>query len=256
MSPGESEKQICPDSISRHNEKLAGHLRETDFEAMSAESILTWASTAFAPGRAVLSTSFQYSGVAMIHMLRQLGPEIRIATVDTLRLHPETYAYIRELEQHYGIEIEVQRPDPEKVRSMVDRFGEYLFFDSKAKQEYCCQVRKLKPHDELLKTVDCWISGVRRDQSAVRERTRRKRRRLPSTARGGTSSSSTRWATGPRNAFANMWRRIGSRSTRCTPRGTAALDASSARLRRCRGRVSAPGAGAGSTATRPSVKRN
>ena len=159
MPPGESEEQICPDSISRHNEKLAGLLRETDFEAMSAESILTWAGSAFAPGRAVLSTSFQYSGVAMIHMLRQLGLEIRIATVDTLRLHPETYAYIRELEQHYGIEIEVQRPDPEQVRSMVERFGEYLFFDSKAKQEYCCQVRKLRPHDELLKTADCWISG-------------------------------------------------------------------------------------------------
>jgi phosphoadenosine phosphosulfate reductase len=173
MSQAELEKQRgdgAQDSLSLHNEKLEDLLRENDFESMSAESILTWVSSAFSPGRAVLSTSFQYTGVAMIHMLRQLDLEIRIATVDTLRLHPETYAYIRELEQHYGIEIEVQRPDPEQVRSMVDRFGEYLFFDSKARQEYCCQVRKLRPHDELLKTVDCWISGVRRDQSAVRER--------------------------------------------------------------------------------------
>ena len=173
MSQSEPRKQRCdgePDGLSLHNERLAGLLRENDFESMSSESILTWADSAFPSGRAVLSTSFQYSGVAMIHMLRKLGLKIRIATVDTLRLHPETYAYIRELEECYGIEIEKQGPDQDQVRSMVERFGEYLFFDSKAKQEYCCQMRKLRPHDELLKTVDCWISGVRRDQSAVRKK--------------------------------------------------------------------------------------
>ena len=32
-------------------------------------------------------------------------------------------------------------------------------------------MRKTRPHDRLLKTVDCWISGLRRDQSTARSQT-------------------------------------------------------------------------------------
>ena len=138
---------------------------------MAPEEMLSWAASTFEAGRTLLSTSFQASGVTMIHMVSQLGLDVRVATIDTLRLHPETYGFIREVEERYGIDIEVHRPDAGQVRSMVERFGEYLFFDNKAKQEYCCQIRKTRPHDELLKTVDCWISGLRRDQSAIRQNT-------------------------------------------------------------------------------------
>ena len=154
--------------IELHNEQLEGYLRDIDFESLSAQEALSWSAATFPPGRTVLSTSFQSAGVAMIHMACELGLGLRVTTVDTLRLHPETYAFMREVEERYGIDIEVHRPDPDQVRSMVDRFGEYLFFDNKAKQEYCCQVRKTRPHDELLKTADCWISGPRRDQSSFR----------------------------------------------------------------------------------------
>ena len=143
-------------------------LQENDFESMSAADLLTWAAGSLAAGRTVLSTSFQYSGAVMVHMAWECHLKLRVATVDTLRLHEETYSYMRQLERRYGIEVEVQRPEPAQIGEMVDRFGEYLFFDSKAKQEHCCRIRKVKPHDELLKTVDCWISGVRRDQSELR----------------------------------------------------------------------------------------
>ena len=154
--------------VKLHNEQLERYLRDIDFESLSAEETLRWATATFSPDRAVLSTSFQAAGVAMIHMASELQLGLRVATVDTLRLHPETYAFMREVEERYGIDIEVQRPDPDQVRSMVDRFGEYLFFDNKARQEYCCQVRKTRPHDKLLKTADCWLSGLRRDQSPFR----------------------------------------------------------------------------------------
>jgi len=153
-----------------HNDLISNLLRNNDFESMSAENILNWASNKFKTDRVVLSTSFQYSGVAMIDMISRFGLSMRIATVDTWRLHEETYDYIRKLEQHYDTKIEIHQPNPEQIDSMVDRFGEYLFFDSKAKQEYCCQVRKLRPHNDLLKTVDCWMSGTRRDQSLLRQR--------------------------------------------------------------------------------------
>ncbi len=157
-----------PDTpLDQHNQRLERYLREIDFEPMSPEEILRWADQQF-PERAVISTSFQYSGLVMIHLAAQLGLRLRLATVDTLRLHPETYAFIKEVEARYQRPIEVYRPDPRLVGEMVKRHGEYLFFDSKFKQEHCCQLRKKQPHDHLLKTADCWIAGNRRDQSAHR----------------------------------------------------------------------------------------
>lgn len=154
-----------------HNERLEALLEGSSFERMDALPILQWAADAFPSDRLVLNTSFQYSGVAMIHMAVEAGLSLRYATIDTLRLHPETYAFLRQVEERYGIEIEVERPAADQVQNMVQRFGEYLFFDSKTLQMYCCQVRKTKPNERLLTTVDCWISGVRRDQSDYRRDT-------------------------------------------------------------------------------------
>ena len=154
-----------------HNERLAASLEGLDFESMDALAVLRWATDTFVADRIVLNTSFQYSGVAMIHMAVEAGLRLRFATIDTLRLHPETYAFLREIEDRYGIDIEVQRPDTDQVQGMVRRFGEYLFFDSKTLQEYCCQIRKVKPNERLLMTVDCWVSGMRRDQSDHRRDT-------------------------------------------------------------------------------------
>ncbi len=149
------------------NQQLACYLEEIDFETLEVGDLLRWADQTF-PGRAVISTSLQRTGMALIHLAREAGLGLRIATVDTWRLHPETYEFLEKIEQRYGCRVERIEPDSKQVASMVDRFGEYLFFDSKEKQEYCCQVRKVRPHRKLLKTADCWISGVRRDQTSRR----------------------------------------------------------------------------------------
>lgn len=162
-----------PDAIEAHNEQLAGYIRELDFAQMSAEQLLRWASETF-PGRAVLNTSFQYTGTSMIHMAVAAALTLRFATLDTLRLHPETYAFIEEIKARYNCAIEVIRPKGGDVQRMVERHGEYLFFDSKEKQEHCCQVRKDWPNNALLKTTDCWISGQRWDQSEYRQQTAKK----------------------------------------------------------------------------------
>ena len=155
------------------NQQLEHYIRDLPLAQMPAEALLRWASETF-PGRAVLNTSFQYTGVAMIHMVSSLGLNLRVATIDTLRLHPETYAFLQEVEAHYGCHIEVIQPKSGDVQRMVSRHGEYLFFDSKEKQEHCCQVRKEWPNNALLRTADCWISGQRWDQSEHRQQTAKK----------------------------------------------------------------------------------
>ena len=152
------------------NKQLETYLEALDFEAMPAEKILRWVSETFAE-RAVLLTSFQHTGVAMIHMAAELDLDLRIATIDTLRLPEETYRFIAEVEERYQRPIEICQPDPKQVEKMVGQHGEFLFFDSKFKQEHCCSVRKVRPRDKLLQTVDCWISGLRRDHSSFRQQT-------------------------------------------------------------------------------------
>ena len=157
-----------PDQIDATNDQLAHYLEEIDFENLEVGALLKWADGAF-PEKAVISTSLQRTGIVLIHLASELGLKLRVATVDTWRLHRETHEFLEEIEKRYACDVERIAPDEKQVNAMVERFGEYLFFDSKEKQEYCCQVRKTRPHHELLKTADCWIAGVRRDQSVHRE---------------------------------------------------------------------------------------
>ena len=139
-------------------------------EAMGPEELLRWSWEARGT-RAAIFTSFQKTGCVMIDMARAAAPELRVLTVDTLRLPQDTHDLMKALEAKYGIRIERFQPDPERVARMVDDHGEFLFFDSREKQEHCCAVRKVEPNRRALATVDIWITGLRRDQSAFRKAT-------------------------------------------------------------------------------------
>lgn len=139
-------------------------------EAMSPEDLLRWAAKQHG-SRAGIITSFQDTGTVIIDMASKVAPELRVLTVDTLRLHPETYALIEEIEAHYGIAIERFQPDPDRLRRMVRQHGLFLFFDSKDKQEFCCSVRKVEPNVRALRSLDVWITGLRQDQSDMRAET-------------------------------------------------------------------------------------
>jgi phosphoadenylyl-sulfate reductase (thioredoxin) len=141
-----------------------------ELNSLGPEDLLRWAWTNHGD-RAGIITSFQNTGVVMMDMASRVAPDLRILTVDTLRLHPETYALMDELEARYGVEIERFRPETDSVQRMVKQHGEYLFFDTKAKQEYCCQIRKVEPNVRALESVDVWITGLRQDQSNNRSGT-------------------------------------------------------------------------------------
>lgn len=143
-----------------------------ELDALSPQELLRWAVEHYGQ-RAGLVTSFQLTGCVMIDMAQRTSPGLRIITVDTLRLFPETYQLIDRIEQRYGITVERFTPDPDQLAKMLQQHGEYLFFDSKAKQEYCCQIRKVEPNERVLETLDVWISGLRRDQSESRRATPR-----------------------------------------------------------------------------------
>ena len=119
--------------------------------------------------RAAIVTSGQLSGMIQIHLAAENKLPFRVCTIDTFRLFPETYTFFRQVEERYDIKIERIQPDTTEVEKMVAEHGEYLFFDSRAKQKHCCDIRKIRPMQRLLETLDVWITGTRRDQSEIRQ---------------------------------------------------------------------------------------
>ncbi len=134
---------------------------------MSPEELLRWAWENHGE-RAAIFTSFQNTGCVIMDIAHKVAPKLRVITVDTLRLPPETYELMDALEIKYDIKIERFSPNPERLAQMVKNHGEFLFFDSKEKQEFCCAIRKVEPNKRALDSVDVWITGLRRDQSKGR----------------------------------------------------------------------------------------
>jgi phosphoadenosine phosphosulfate reductase len=154
-------------ALSAFDAELLDRLNE-----MSPERLLSWSWENY-EARAAIFTSFQNTGCVLVDMSRRVASALRVITVDTLRLHRETYELIAAMEERYGVSVERFQPNPDRVKRMVEQHGEYLFFDNVEKQEYCCQVRKVEPNERALETVDVWITGLRRDHGKPREGTPR-----------------------------------------------------------------------------------
>ena len=153
--------------VSRSHGELVDELN-----SLPPEEMLKWSCEEYGR-RAAIFTSFQNTGSVLIDMSRRVAPELRVITVDTLRLHRETYELIDAIEDRYGLTVERFQPNPDRVEKMVEQHGEFLFFDSVAKQEHCCRTRKVEPNQRALETVDVWITGLRRDHGKSREGTPR-----------------------------------------------------------------------------------
>ncbi|MCP5325712.1 MAG: phosphoadenylyl-sulfate reductase [Oceanospirillaceae bacterium] len=101
--------------------------------------------------------------VALIDLALKAKKDIKVFSLDTGRLHPETYEFIEQVRKHYGISIEVISPQAEALQNFVKNKGLFSFYDD-GHQE-CCAVRKIEPLKRHLKTLDGWITGQRKDQS-------------------------------------------------------------------------------------------
>ena len=139
------------------------------YQDASAEKVLTWGFDHFAP-RIALSASFgSPEGMVIFHLMNQIDPKLaRIFTIDTGRLHQETYNLMDRVRDKYGVDVEVFFPRSEDVEEMVRTQGLNLFYDSTDKRRLCCAIRKVEPLERALSELDAWIAGLRPEQSVTR----------------------------------------------------------------------------------------
>ena len=101
-------------------------------------------------------------------MLSGRDDDIEVATLDTGRLFPETYALWAQTERRYGRRIRALFPRQDDVEALVRHQGINGFYDSRAARTACCGVRKVEPLERALAGARAWIAGLRAEQSAHR----------------------------------------------------------------------------------------
>ncbi len=112
------------------------------------------------------NSAISFSGaedVILIDMAVKINPQVKVFSLDTGRLHPETYRYLEQVRNHYKISIDVLSPDHATLEKFVREKGLYSFYQD-GHQE-CCGIRKVAPLRRKLTTLDAWITGQRKDQS-------------------------------------------------------------------------------------------
>ncbi len=133
------------------------------FNAAPTEEVLAWAWERFST-RAAIGTSFQGAGLVMMHIAKQSKLPFPVFTLDTGLLFAETVEQKKRLEDFFGYGIEALEPDL-TVEQQAAANGPELW---NRDPDLCCTIRKVFPLQSKLADLDCWITGLRRQQSETR----------------------------------------------------------------------------------------
>ena len=113
-----------------------------------------------------IACSFQKTSSVTAHLASQVNPEARFFYLDTDVLFPETYETRDRLAERLGVEFD--RFHNLTLDEQAAKYGDELW---NSDPDACCGLRKVEPMRRALSSVDCWLAGVRREDSASRAKT-------------------------------------------------------------------------------------
>jgi phosphoadenosine phosphosulfate reductase len=120
------------------------------------------------PGQIVFSTSFGWEDQVITHMIFTNNLPIKVFTLETGRLFPETYYVWNRTMEMYEKPIHAYYPNHELLEKMVDAKGPSSFYESVENRKECCGIRKVEPLKRALAGNKCWVTGIRAEQSVNR----------------------------------------------------------------------------------------
>jgi phosphoadenosine phosphosulfate reductase len=103
-----------------------------------------------------VTSSFQSGGVVLVHMLREIRPDIPVLFLDTIHHFAETYEYRDEIARRWQLNLV-------NLRAAEPRPGLW-----ETDTDACCQRHKVDPLFSSLEPYDVWFTALRRDQSTTR----------------------------------------------------------------------------------------
>lgn len=119
-------------------------------------------------GRLVYANSLGAEAMVLTDLIATDFPAIDMVSIDTGRLHEETYELLEKLQRRYGNRIRVIYPDTAELTDLVAKQGINGFYHSPEARVACCQVRKVLPFKRFVAGYPAWVTGVRREQSKTR----------------------------------------------------------------------------------------
>jgi phosphoadenosine phosphosulfate reductase len=120
---------------------------------------------AAAPGEndACLTCSFQAEDVLLLHLTRDLRPNIPVLFLDTGYHFAETYAYRDRIAADWKLNLVNLLP----VRSVTEQELEHGLLHQTA-PDHCCGLRKVEPLFAAVADYKVWLTGLRREQARSR----------------------------------------------------------------------------------------
>jgi phosphoadenosine phosphosulfate reductase len=135
-----------------------------ELEGRTAAEALEWSFENFGE-RLYIACSFQKTTSVMVDLAAKVNPQARFFYLDTDVLFPETYETRDALAARYGIEFD--RFHNLTIAEQARLHGDELW---RRNPDACCGLRKVEPMRDALSDVDCWVSGIRREDSQTRAR--------------------------------------------------------------------------------------
>ncbi|CAE7250950.1 phosphoadenylyl-sulfate reductase [Botrimarina mediterranea] len=132
-------------------------------ESATPDEILAWAHERYAPGLA-MGTAFGPEGCLLLSLLPKHAPTTYVFNLDTGYQFQQTLDLRDRIVEKYGLEIDMLQPEL-AVPEYEALHGGPLY---KTDPDRCCHDRKIKVLERAAVGRTAWMSGIRRDQSAVR----------------------------------------------------------------------------------------
>src|SRR5262249_59894868 len=103
-------------------------------------------------------------GCCLIHLLADVGPNVRVFNLDTGYQFRQTLELRERLKERYGIAVEYVQPELTVAEYEAEHGGPLY----RIRPDQCCHDRKILPLRRALVGYDAWISAIRKDQTADR----------------------------------------------------------------------------------------
>ncbi len=144
-------------------EKINSKLQQKD-----TLDIIKWSYDAFKDSLVMTSSFGEYSAV-MLHLVKQIVPDIPIIFIDTGYLTPETYSFVEKLRREMDLNLHIY--SSKRTTSMQEAVDGLRWKDEESKEfERFKYEVKGEPLERALVglNVKAWLSGVRKDESEYR----------------------------------------------------------------------------------------
>jgi len=120
------------------------------------------------PEAVVFSTSFGLEDQAITYIIANHQLPVKVFTLDTGRIFPETYSTWSRTVEKYKIRISAYYPEEVRLQEFITEKGPNSFYESVENRKQCCFIRKVEPLKRALQGNKIWITGIRAEQSPER----------------------------------------------------------------------------------------